>query len=271
MKFHMLGLIFHVSRVLGGFRIDDVGRTAFKKLWLQGSLPLSFLADAEQSRIWRENYITTFLEQDIPQLGIRIPSATLRRFWTMLSHYHGQVLNYSELARAFGISDMTVRKYIAVLQGTFMVRTLQPWYINIGKRLVKQPKLYLRDSGILHTFMNVDELGQLQAHPKIGASWEGFALECVLKSINKNENDVYFWRVHSGSEIDLFWQHAGQNWGVEFKYADAPKLQRSMKIGASDLNLAHLWVVYPGSTQYRLDQKITVLPLAQINARWQYA
>lgn len=255
---------------LGGFRPIDVSFKSIKRLWLQGGLPPSYLSEASQSRLWRENYIATFLERDIPQLGIQIPSATLRRFWVMLSHYHGQVINYSELARAFGISDMTVRKYIDILEGTFMVRTLQPWYKNVGKRIVKRPKLYLRDSGVLHAFMNVDTLEQLQSHPKLGASWKGFALECALRSINKSDNDTYFWKVHAGSEIDLFWQHAGRNWGAEFKYADAPKIQRSMTIGAEDLNLAHLWVVYPGTTRYRLNETITVLPFSQIPARWEY-
>jgi uncharacterized protein len=151
-----------------------------------------------------------------------------------------------------------------------MVRTLQPWYANIGKRLVKRPKLYLQDSGLLQTFLNVDTIEQLQAHPKIGPSWEGFALDCVIRSTNKNENDYYFWQVHSGSKIDLFWQHGGKNWGAEFKYADAPTLQRSMTVGVKDLNLSHLWVVYPGKIKYRLSQGITVLPLQEIEAQWGY-
>lgn len=253
---------------LGGFRLHDIDPVKYKQLWLQGGLPRSFLADAGQSRLWRENYITTFLERDIPQLGIQIPANTLRRFWIMLSHYHGQVLNYSELARSFGISDMTVRKYIDILEGAFMVRTLQPWYANIGKRLVKRPKLYFIDSGLLHAFLNVDTHEQLQAHPKLGASWEGFALDCVIRSTNKKESEFFFWQVHAGSEIDLFWQDGGKNWGVEFKYADAPSLQRSMTIGMQDLDLAHLWVIYPGNTTYRLSDKITVLPLQSIKAQW---
>lgn len=255
---------------LGGFRLQDIGPSAFRDLWLRGGLPRAFLADTDQSLLWRENYITTFLEKDIPQLGIQIPSATLRRFWVMLSHYHGQVLNFSELARAFGISDMTVRKYIEILEGTFMIRTLQPWYANIGKRLVKRPKLYFRDSGLLHAFMNVETMAQLQSHPKIGASWEGFALECTIKSTAKNENDYYFWKVHSGSEIDLLWQHGGKTYGVEYKYADAPKLTRSMTVAMQDLALDHLWIVYPGTSRYRLDPNITVLPLQQIAGRWEY-
>jgi uncharacterized protein len=256
---------------LSGFRLQDFEPENFKALWIKGGLPLAYMADMELSRLWRENYITTFLERDIPQLGIQIPAKILRRFWIMLSHFHGQVLNYAELARAFGVSDMTTRKYIDILEGTFMVRTLQPWYANIGKRLVKRPKLYLQDSGLLHTFLNVDTIEQLQAHPKIGPSWEGFALDCVIRSTNKNENDYYFWQVHSGSKIDLFWQHGGKNWGAEFKYADAPTLQRSMTVGVKDLNLSHLWVVYPGKIKYRLSQDITVLPLQEIEAQWGYA
>jgi predicted AAA+ superfamily ATPase len=255
---------------LGGFGLHDFEPENFKALWIKGGLPLSYTAGIEQSRLWRENYVATFLERDIPQLGIQIPAKTLRRFWIMLSHFHGQVLNYAELARAFGISDMTARKYIDILEGTFMVRTLQPWYANIGKRLVKRPKLYFQDSGLLHTFLNVDTLEQLQSHPKIGASWEGFALDCTIRSTRKNENDYYFWQVHSGSAIDLFWQHGGKNWGVEFKYADAPTLQRSMTVGVKDLDLSHLWVVYPGKTTYRLGRNITVLPLQEIGAQWVY-
>lgn len=255
---------------LAGFRLNDVGSTAFKRLWLQGGLPPSFLSDPEQSLLWRDNYISTFLERDIPQLGIHIPSVTLRRFWSMLAHYHGQILNYSELSGAFGISDMTVRKYIDILEGTFMVRTLQPWHTNIGKRLVKRPKLYLRNSGLLHRFLRVDTLDQLRGHPKLGASWEGFALECVMRSVGEEEANFYFWKVHSGTEIDLFWQYGGRNWGVEFKYADAPKRVRSMTIGIKDLDLAHLWVIYPGNTRYRLDEKITALPVTQLPAQWEY-
>lgn len=255
---------------LGGFRIHDLGRQAVKRLWLQGGLPPAYLADRQQSMLWLENYITTFLEKDIPQLGIQIPSATLRRFWTMLSHYHGQVLNYSEIARSFGISDMTVRKYIDLLEGTFMVRTLQPWFENAGKRIIKRPKLYLRDSGILHYFINVETLDQLQSNPRIGASWEGFALGCIIKSVGKNEKDYYFWKAHSGAEVDLFWQNGGKNYGAEFKYADAPKRTKSMLAAVQNLNLDHLWVIYPGKSSYRLDHKITVLPLEQIPAHWMY-
>jgi predicted AAA+ superfamily ATPase len=254
---------------LGGFRMHDVGNGNLKRLWIRGGLPNSFLpSSAEQSRLWRENYIATFLERDIPQLGINIPANTLRRFWTMLAHYHGQILNYSEISRSFGISDMSVRKYIDILDGTFMVRVLRPWYANIGKRLVKQPKIYIRDSGIFHSLMSIENFDQLNSHPKLGASWEGFALECVARSITKADHDLYFWKVHSGSELDLFWQQGGKNWGIEFKYADAPRLTRSMKITIEDLELEHLWIVYPGKSDYQLAENITVLPLKDILSHW---
>ena len=175
---------------LSGFRIQDIGAENFKTLWIRGGFPDSFTPAHEMpSILWRQNFITTFLERDIPQLGINIPARTLRRFWTMLSHYHGQIINYSELGRSFGISDVTVRKYIDILEGTFMIRVLQPRYANTGKRLVKRPKIYLKDSGIFHTLMNIDNFDQLVSHPKLGASFEGFALESICRQINKNDNE----------------------------------------------------------------------------------
>lgn len=256
---------------LGGFRLHDIGVEHYKKLWTYGGLPDAFLTDKpEKSRLWTDNYITTFLERDIPQLGIQVPAGTLRRFWTMVAHYHGQIVNYAELARSFGISDMTVRRYIDILEGTFMLRVLQPWYENVGKRVAKRPKLYLRDSGIFHSLMNIDTFEQLTAHPKLGASWEGFALECVCRSIGKPDQQLYFWHVHSGSELDLYWRHAGKNWGVEFKYTDAPRKTKSMSIVIKDLNLEHLWVVYPGKDDYRLTEKISVLPITDMPLRWIY-
>lgn len=256
---------------LGGFRLSDVDPRALKTLWWRGGLPRSFLAKSDgDSLIWRNQYVMTFLERDIPQLGIAIPARTLRRFWTMLSHYHGQILNFAEMGRSFGISDMTVRKYCDILEGTFMIRILQPWSVNIGKRLVKRPKLYLRDSGLLHTLLSIETREQLHNSPRLGASWEGFALECVCRTLDREEADLYFWHTHSGAELDLFWQAAGRNWGVEFKYEDAPRLTRSMKSAMEDLALARLWVVYPGKTAYRLTEKVRVLPLADIGVAWNY-
>lgn len=256
---------------LGGFSISDIGKENVNKLWLRGGLPREYLArTTRQSVLWRENYITTFLEKDIPQLGISIPSQTLRRFWTMLSHYHGEVLNYSELGRSFGISDMTVRRYIDILEGTFMIRLLQPWHVSARKRLIKRPKVYLRDSGVLHSLLSIETMDQLLSHNKLGASWEGFALECVCGAIGKKDEGMYFWATHAGAELDLFWQQGGKNWGIEFKYVDAPRLTRSMKIALEDLSLQHLWVVYPGKKRYRIARNVTAFPLGEIQPGWKY-
>jgi predicted AAA+ superfamily ATPase len=257
---------------LAGLRLGDVGPEHWRDLWLRGGLPRSYTALAEdESHLWREQYVATFLERDIPQLGINIPAATLRRFWTMLCHYHGQILNYAELARAFGVSDMTVRRYLDILEGTFMVRLLQPWHTNIGKRLVKRPKLYIRDSGILHVLLAIRLPRDLASHNKLGASWEGFALEVAARAIVKRPEDLAFWATHTGAEVDLFWQEHGKNWGVEFKYADAPRLSRSMAIATEDLELEHLWVVYPGDRAYPLAAKVSTLPLTRIGDGWSYA
>jgi predicted AAA+ superfamily ATPase len=256
---------------LGGFRLGDIGADNWRALWLRGGLPPSFTAASEAaSHLWREQYVATFLERDIPQLGITIPAATLRRFWTMLCHYHGQVLNYAELARSFGVSDMTVRRYLDILEGTFMVRLLQPWHVNVGKRLVKRPKLYIRDSGILHQLLAIRSLRDLAAHNKLGASWEGFALEVAARAIGKRNEELAFWATHNGAEVDLFWQEHGRNWGVEIKYADAPRLTRSMSSAKADLDLAHLWVLYPGSRAYPLAKDISTLPITGIGERWAY-
>jgi uncharacterized protein len=250
---------------LGGFRLSDIEPAKLKTLWLRGTLPRSFLAASDaDSYIWRSQYITTFLERDIPQLGINIPARTLRQFWTMLSHYHGQIFNYAELGRSFGVSDMTIRKYCDILEGTFMIRILQPWHVNIGKRLVKHPKFYLRDSGLYHALSSIETTRQLTTWPKLGASWEGFAMECVCRHLNKQDSELYFWNTHGGAELDLFWQNKGANWGVEFKYEDAPRLTRSMQIVMDDLQLSKLWVIYPGKKEYPLAKNISVLPLEMI-------
>jgi predicted AAA+ superfamily ATPase len=257
---------------LGGFTLTDVGFDHMETLWFRGPLPRSYLAETdEESRIWRESYINTFLERDIPQLGIQIPSRTLRRFWTMLSYYHGGIINYAELGRSFGISDMTVRKYCDILEGTYMIRILLPWHANIGKRLVKRPKIYLRDSGLFHSLISIDTERQLLSHNKLGVSWEGFALENVSRAIGKENHSLYFWSTHAGAEIDLFWQKGGKNWGIEFKYVDAPHITKSMKVAMEDLDLATLWIVYPGRESYRLAEDIKVMPLRNVGEQWNYA
>ena len=254
-----------------GFRRDDIRTNQFPLLWFRGGFPMSFLAnDNSISNLWRQDYITTLLERDIPNLGIRIPPATLRRFWRMISFYHGQILNFSELGRSFGIADTTIRKYLEILQGTFMIRLLQPWFVNIGKRLIKRPKLYIRDSGILHSLLDIESHETLDNHPKVGSSWEGFALECVCRSIGKPDEQVYFWGTHSGAEVDLFWQHDAKQWACEFKYAGAPKMTRSMQSAVESLQLEKMWVVYPGSKTYALHKKITVVPLKEVPSAWVY-
>lgn len=256
---------------LGGFRLGDVGAEQWRRLWLRGGLPLSFgAASDEQSLTWRQQYVATFLERDIPQLGITIPAATLRRFWTMLCHYHGQILNHAELARSFGVSDMTVRRYLDILEGTFMIRMLQPWHANMGKRLVKRPKLYFRDAGLLHALMAVGDERDLSTHNKLGASWEGFALETAARAIGRRNEELAFWATHAGAEVDLFWQAHGRNWAIEFKYADAPRFTPSMASALRDLDLAYLWVVYPGDRAYPLATNAGTLPLAALGDSWPY-
>jgi uncharacterized protein len=256
---------------LGGFRLSDVGAENWRRLWMRGGLPLSYLAKTDElSQEWLGQYIATFLERDIPQLGITIPAATLRRFWTMLCHYHGQVMNYAEFARSFGISDMTVRRYLDILAGTFMIRVLQPWHTNIGKRLVKRPKIYFRDPGLLHALMSIRSERDLTSHNKLGASWEGFALEVAARAIGKRNEELYFWATHSGAEVDLFWQEHGKNWAIEVKYADAPRLTPSMTNAVQDLDLAHLWVLYPGDRGYPLATNITTLPIKNVASEWVY-
>jgi len=188
----------------------------------------------------------------------------------MLSHYHGQIINYSELGRSFGISDVTVSKYIEILENTFMVRVLYPWYVNLGKRLVKRPKIYIQDSGIYHTLLSVETMEQLISHNKLVASWEGFALETVVRSLGKRNEEVFFWRTHGGAEIDLYWQSAGKNWGAEFKYADAPQLTKSLLTAVSDLNLTKVWVIYPGNEAYKLASNVEVIPVKDVPAQWVY-
>jgi predicted AAA+ superfamily ATPase len=257
---------------LFGFRIHDIDAEDVQKLWLRGGLPPSFTSKNEEKSLrWREQYISTFLERDIPQLGINIPARTLHRFWSMLAHYHGQIINYSELSRSFGISDMTARKYTEILEGTFMIRVLQPWYVNLKKRIVKRPKIYFRDAGLFHSLMNIESLEQLTAHPKLGASWEGFALDCLCRSVGKREDEFFFFALHTGDELDLFWQDSGKNWGAEFKYSDAPRLTRSITNVVDYLDLSHLWIIYPGNQAYRLTDKVTALPLSQIAGQWNYS
>jgi len=248
---------------LAGFQLWEVGMQHRDRLWIRGGLPKAFLAGSDAvSNQWRESFIRTFLERDIPQLGINIAAETLRRFWTMVAHYHGQVWNAAEFARSLGTAENTARRYLDILSGAYMVRVLPPWFENLKKRQVKAPKIYIRDSGLFHRLLQVSTLADLQGHPKIGASWEGFALEHLIHVFRTR--DAYFWATHAGAELDLMVTIAGKRHGFEFKYTDAPGRKRSMHIAIEDLGLEHMWIVYPGDQKYALDDKITVIPLEEI-------
>lgn len=248
---------------LSGFNLTEIAPGELDTLWLRGGFPRSFLAGTEADSIaWREGFIRTFLERDIPQLGISIPATAMRRFWAMLAHLHGQTWNASELGRSMGYSDKTVRHYLDILTGTYMVRQLQPWHENLKKRQVKSPKIYLRDTGLLHSLLSIASRHDLLGHPRLGASWEGFTLEQVLSVLCPNE--AYFWATQSGAELDLLFFSGGQRFGIECKFNEAPKVTKSMHSALTDLDLGHLWVVYPGKHRYPAHEKVTMLPLADI-------
>lgn len=247
---------------LTGLNLTETGASSMETLWLRGGFPRSYLTESDsQSMTWRTNFISTFLEKDLTVLGINVPAATMYRFWTMVSHYHGQTINYSELGRSFGINDKTAKLYLSILEDTFMIRQLMPWHANVSKRLVKSPKIYLRDSGIFHALQSINTMQELHTNPKIGASWEGFALEELVSMLGKRDSEVFFYGTQSGAEIDLYWQDKGKKMGAEFKYIDAPRTTRSMHQTIVDLNLDELWVIYPGDKKYQLTEKIWAMPL----------
>ncbi|MEK7249342.1 MAG: ATP-binding protein [Bacteroidota bacterium] len=248
---------------IGGFTLSDVGRERQQQLWMRGGFPLSYLAlDDASSSAWRENFIRTFLERDLPQLGVRIPATTLRRFWTMLAHYHGQVWNASDIAKSLAVSYPTAKKYLDILTGGFVVWQLQPWFENLGKRIVKAPKVYIRDSGILHALLNIDDWDTLHSHPRLGASWEGFAMQQLLDWLG--DRDSYFWGTYAGAELDLFAIRNGKRWGFEIKYNEAPTMTKSMHIALADLKLDRLWVIYPGKSSYPMHEKVECVGLVDI-------
>lgn len=246
------------------FSLDEVDNS--QKLWLRGGFPKAYLAgNEEDSYLWRQSYISTYLERDIPNLGFQIPSAMMRRFWMMLAHYHGQILNASELGRSMSISDHTVRRYLEILTGTFMIRLLTPWHENIGKRQVKSPKIYFRDSGIYHALVGIESKSQLNNLPKLGASWEGFALEEIIREKRATPDECYFWKTQNGAELDLMIIQKGKRIGYEIKYADAPKITKSMHVALEDLRLDHLYVVYPGNRNFPMTEKISAIGLGDRN------
>ncbi len=248
---------------LEGFRLADLGAGAQPRHWLRGGFPLAFTARSDaDSFAWRRQFLQTFLERDLPQLGLGTPSAALHRFWSMVAHYHGQIWNAADPARALGVNESTVRRYLDLMTGVFMVRQLPPWFENLGKRQVKAPKVYVRDSGLLHALLGLGTQRDLEHHPKLGASWEGYAVEEVLKALRPDE--AYFWATHNGAEIDLLLFKGGKRIGVECKRADAPTFTPSMRIALTDLKLDQLIVVYPGERRYRLDKRVEVVPLAEL-------
>ena len=248
---------------LAGFDLAETGADAWRTLWLRGGLPRSYLAASDtNSMAWRDGFVRTFLERDIPQLGITVPAAAMRRFWTMLAHWHGQTWNASELGRAMSFSDKTVRRYLDLLTGTYMVRQLQPWFENVAKRQVKAPKVYLRDTGLLHALLDIHDDGALFTHPRVGASWEGFVIEQILRSVRPS--GAWFWSAHGGGELDLLVFEQGRRIGFEVKFSEAPDVTRSMRHVARLLALDHLFVVCPTWHAWPVDTHISVLPIRDV-------
>ena len=248
---------------LGPLDLGEVGPRKAKTLWRRGGFPRSFLARTETLSFgWRQDFIRTFLERDIPQLGVRTPAETLRRFWLMIAHYHAQIWNGAELARALGTSEHTVRGYLDLLTGTFLLRQLPPWFENLGKRQYKAPKVYVRDSGLLHALLSVQSQGDLEGHPKYGASWEGFALEQVLSVTGAVQ--AFYWGTHAGAELDLLLIRRGRRYGIEFKTSSAPEMTKSLHIALADLKLERAWIVYPGSETYAVHERVETVPLDKI-------
>jgi len=248
---------------MSGFDLGEVGETEQRKLWLRGGFPRSFLApDDAASFAWREDFIRTFLERDIRMFGINVPPDTLRRLWMMVAHYHGQLWNSSEVGRSLGEAHTTVKRHLDILTGALMVRQLQPWFENLGKRQVKSPKVYLRDSGLMHALSGLPTPGAVEESPRLGASWEGFVVEEILRVVG--ERNAYFWATQAGAELDLLLFLRGKRYGVEVKYGDAPGLTKSMHTAFADLDLERLWVVYPGQETIQLADRIEAMSLPGI-------
>jgi predicted AAA+ superfamily ATPase len=260
----LAGRVGHVD--ITGFDLSEVGPARERRLWVRGGFPRSYLAKSDEASLaWRRDYIRDFLQRDLGELGVTIPAATLRRFWSMVAHYHGGIWNAAEFARSLGASENTARHYLDLLSSAWTVRQLLPWFENIGKRQVRSPKIYVQDSGLLHALLDLETYDQLLGHPKSGASWEGYAIEQVLSLLRVR--DAYFWATHQGAELDLMITRGGKRYGFEMKLSDAPTLTKSMKIALEDLNLVRIYVVCPGATSYLLDERIEVVGIQHLPAR----
>jgi len=247
------------------FSLLEVGANHIERLWRRGGFPASYIAHSEKDSVtWRKSFVRTFLERDIPGLGLRLAPTTLERFWAMLAQYHAQTWNGSELARAFGVSDATVRGYLDTLTATFVIRQLRPWSENIGKRQVRSPKVFIADTGLLHTLLGIPDQTDLERHPKVGASWEGFALSQVVAALGAESDECYFWATHQGAELDLLVVHGQRRLGYEFKRSSAPTMTRSMHVALADLRLDSIDIVYPGKHTFQVGQKVRAVACADV-------
>ena len=254
-----------VYHELGGLALDEVGSDNYRRLWLRGGFPRSYTAGSHaESTEWRRGFIRTFLERDLPQLGIGVSATTLRRFWQMLAHYHGGVWNSSEFARSFGVADTTVRNYLDILTSALVVRQLTPWHENISKRQVKAPKVYVADSGVLHALLNLSTFQYLDGHPKVGASWEGFAVNQITRHLGARRDEVYFWATHGGADLDLLVVRDGRRLGFEVKLTSSPQVTKSMMTAVNDLGLKRLDVVHAGEDTYPMSGRIRAVALRRL-------
>ena len=250
---------------LGGFALDEIGSRNLDRLWRRGGLPPSYLARSEQASFeWRRGFVRTFVERDLPQLGVNVSSATMRRFWTMLAHYHGQVWNASEFARSFGVADTTVRGYLDRLTSALVVRQLAPWHENIAKRQVRSPKIYVSDSGLLHTLLNLRTTADLEAHPKVGASWEGFVIDQLIRRLGVEASECFFWATHAGAELDLLVVRGKKRLGFEIKRTAAPAMTRSAHVAIEDLKLQRLDVIHAGEHSFPLAKRARAVPCVRL-------
>jgi predicted AAA+ superfamily ATPase len=259
----LAGRIFYHE--VGGLALSEVGINNHETLWFRGGLPRSYLAATPiESHEWRQGYIRTFLEKDLPQLGVHISADTMRRFWTMLAHYHGQTWNASEFARSFGVADTTVRGYLDRLTSALVITQLLPWHENLSKRQVRTPKIYIRDTGLLHALLNLRTSDDVAGHPKMGASWESFILDQLIRHLGADREECFFWATHSGAELDLLVVRGNHRWGFEIKHSSAPRLTPSMRHALSDLKLERLTVIHAGDHEFPLAERITAVPLLKM-------